>query len=149
MWRDRIAFERLRQAFVHIRINITRGRRPQPKLNGFSRETCETHSFGHDYRATNEIIENLGIQLRSERQGLSWRLHLPRTNLEKRVTRDSERISAAIIANHTDYEKTRNLQRRPCLSKANTFVPDGPAMSSRGQTSWAAPARSDNALDIS
>ena len=66
----------------------------------------------------------------------------------KLVTHDSEQISAATVAHHTVYENTRNLQRSPCLSMGNTFVPGGCAISSRGQTSFCATtAKGHFALD--
>ena len=54
------------------------------------------------------------------------------------MMQDSKQILAATIAHHTVYEKTRHLQRSPCFSMGNTFVPDGASTSSHGKTSFCA-----------
>ena len=56
----------------------------------------------------------------------------------KVVTHDYEQISAATIAHHTGYGKTRNLQRSPYLSMRNIFVRHRSTISSRGPTSFCA-----------
>ena len=56
----------------------------------------------------------------------------------KLVTHDSEKTSAATIAPHTVYGKTRNLERSPYRSIPSTSVPDASTIFARGQTSFLA-----------
>ena len=63
--------------------------------------------------------------------------------------KDSEQIPAAANANHIEYEKKENLQCRICLSQAKTFLPGGPATSSRGQTFRATTVKIQTSLENS
>ena len=71
MWREKIAFQRLRGALliVHIRIMKAGGHLPQPKFNGFGRKTCETHSFGHGYKSYNSSDHRFGHSAQTRKAG--------------------------------------------------------------------------------
>ena len=89
-------------------------------------------------RAVRVVLSNLSTQPRPEELVSHPTCAGSGPPCTKVVTHDSEQISPAIIAHHTVYEKTQNLQRSPCLSIGNAFVPSGSAISSRGRTSFCA-----------
>ena len=68
LWRERIAYERLREALVHTRISKAHSRRSQPTLTAFGRGTREAHSFGYVCKLITQVTIDLSTQLRLERR---------------------------------------------------------------------------------
>ena len=69
------------------------------------------------------MLSNLSTQFRPAQTRNTEYLPLPAPRADRTRADDSEQILPPPIAHHTVYENIRNLQRNPCLSVGNTFVP--------------------------
>ena len=106
---------------------------------------CTTHRarliyLGIATRVRRESLSNLSTQFRSTQTINTGSLPMPATVADHTRTHDSRQTRAVVTAQHTEYGKTRNLQRSPCLSRVKIYIPGGLAISSRGQTSFSATA---------
>ena len=138
VWRELIAFERLRQAFAPIGahpMSKYRDRRPQ-RTTKTAAAPSELLHHTLDIRSTRVMLSNFSTQFRPTQTRNTGFLPLSAPRADRTRADDSEQISPPPITHHTVYEKTRNIQRNPCLSMGNTFVPGRSAISSRGQTSF-------------
>ena len=111
--REWVAFERLREALIHIRTSKLSRPPSSNILDAHSTISAAAHPrllhLGMAKMVTRAFFSNMSTLLRPTQTRIAGSLPLPSPIAGHTRTHVSERIRAATIAHNIEYEKTRNL----------------------------------------